>query len=236
MTPARVASLPLAALLLLGQALSEAACVASSDGIRVAVVARSPATAQPTTFLTDRGYTVKLDRAYACIGAIEILPCARATAARTLGPRVAYAHGSGTATKLATPAVIDLLAGGQSLTIGELAPPTSSYCATRVSLLAADNDALGLPAASMSGRSVLLEGTWSRSGEPPHDLRVWASLAADSTCTIGLDLREAKTVTLVVKPSGQRWFDGIDLATESTASIEAKVVAAIASSMTASVP
>jgi len=232
---AKVASAPLAVLLVLAQALGEAACISSSDGIRVAVVARQPGTAQ-TSFVTDRGYTVALDRAYACIGAIEIRPCAAPTARRVLGLRSAHAHGTNTATKLTTPAVIDLLGGNQSLPLGELSPPPSAYCSARVSLLAADDDALGLSTPIVTGRSVLLEGRWSAPAGSPHELRIATSSAADSVSKLGLDLREPKTVTLVVGPEGRRWFDGIDFASEDATAIERQVVAAIAASMVASVP
>lgn len=134
-------------------------------------------------FVTDQGYGVVLQQAYLVVSRVELLPCDPSAAQRVLGAvgkllrpvSVARAHGLSSPTVLATPHVVDLMDEDRNiLSMARMEPPPGQYCGVRLSVEAADADAVGLPAPpddpeaidiDMIGRSLALAGRFVVPGE-----------------------------------------------------------------------
>ena len=118
---------------------------------------------------------VTLTRAWVNVGAVEIFACPPTAFRRTLrflSPiGVAEAHTPGSPTKIGVPHVDDLARpDGEVIDLGTLKPPADTYCQAKVSLDAADDDAVGLPAPSvvpMSGNTIWIEGSVTPAGGGP---------------------------------------------------------------------
>jgi hypothetical protein len=195
----------------------------SKEGVAIAVAIeapRSPAVAAGTrTFNTDRGVGVTLMRGFLSTGSVEIVGCTTARSSwRWLEPfrlREARAHVVGSPTVLGIPAVESLLAdAGTQMKLGELHPPPGSYCKVKQTILAADDDALGLPSdGSMVGMSLLVEGTYVVASGSPQGFRFTSTASFDVETTIdetSLAVDGKHRATLALVKASDRWFDGVD--------------------------
>lgn len=197
----------------------------SQEGITVAVVLEAPSSpprdGSTRSFDTDRGVHVTLERGYLNVGSVEIVACSTATASfrwlEIFGERTAHAHVVGSPTLLGTPAVASLLAEeGARTSVGVLHPPPGSYCRAKQTILAADVDALGLPAdGSMLGKSLLVEGTFSTENGIARRFSLASTASFDVESTISemaLSVDGRRAATIVLTTTSDRWFDGVDFA------------------------
>ncbi|WP_205633658.1 hypothetical protein [Labilithrix luteola] len=195
----------------------------STEGITVSVdieaPAEPPASASTRLFESDRGLRIVLTRGYLTTGSVEILACSAAPSSRAwwqpFRMREVHAHVVGSPTLLGVPNVESLLAASETTTrAGELHPPPGSYCKVKQTILAADGDAIGLPAdGSMLGKSMLVEGTYQADGSSPRAFQLSSTASFDVELTIpetklSTDGRRAARVLLV--KTDAHWFDGVD--------------------------
>jgi hypothetical protein len=190
------------------------ACVLTehSDGIAVEVV---------LTHLPARADAwpagVTLDQAFVSVTGVEIVRCAGdpEAAGSWKWTSVAYAHTSGTPTRLGVPAVEDLLAPAAPRSLGVLHAPPGRYCGVRLTLGPADADALGLEAApGMLDKSALLDGSLHSVCDREQIVEV--TLAAP--VEVSEDALEAQ---LVLRMDASALFDGVDPGDEAGAACAA---------------
>ncbi|MDF2696597.1 MAG: putative lipoprotein, partial [Labilithrix sp.] len=195
----------------------------SKEGITLTVeieAPRSPAVVAGTrTFDTDRSVLVTLTRGFLSTGAVEIFGCTAAGSSwRWVEPlrlHEARAHVVGSPTVLGIPAIESLLATADTrMKVGDLHPPQGTYCKVKQSILAADQDALGLPAdGTMVGKSLLVEGTYLVAGGSAQGFRFTSTASFDVETTIdetSLAIDGTRSATLVLVKASDRWFDGVD--------------------------
>jgi hypothetical protein len=212
--------------------LAFAACASSQEpGMELTItMAVAPRVAGDGSILlpTDTGYTVKLERAYLSLGALEILGCDEpggdALLRRWLGPKPAFAHTPSGPTRIGEPVVVTLLADTPA-DIGALLPPPGDYCETHVEFQAADADARGLPAdVDMVGATLDVAGTWSDADGSGQEfaLRTSTSSARELEQVFSLS-RDERQQTLGLRAIVDGAFDGVDFA-EQTESEQAETV------------
>lgn len=137
----------------------------------------------------------------------------------------AHAHAPGSPAKLGIPVVESLLASaGTRIDVGTMRPPPGHYCRIRYTAFAADADAVGLPAdASMVGRTLRIEGSWSRNGseETPFVVDSALSFKVDLDFPeLSLDTEGTSFAALTIGKSLNRWFDGVDFESDDAEDIE----------------
>ncbi len=223
------------------------ACSTTEPGITV-TLALSPVEQPPLEpelgrrFQTDLGYEVRLLEGFVVLEHLEVYRCdggaspdggghhhhslsfhevkeAAQRFSAWLAPKPAFAHSTGSATRLAAPIVVDLLSpSGPMWQLGELALQPGAYCAVQHSLGPADADAARLTAPSQVGQSLWLSLEVS-GGALSEPLRL--ELASDEVfegfydlpkLELGEDRREA---LIHIVHHGEHWFDEIDF-TEAT--------------------
>ena len=213
---------------LLSSLLSLACSNSDSDGVNVAIDLEAPTSTKSVgaaTWVTDRGFTIQLQKAYLATGSVEILPCVAAM--RSPAPRSpllelfsikeAHAHTEGSPTLLGIPVVESLLAAsGTRIQMGTLAPPPNSYCQVRYTILKADADAVGAPSdGSMLDLSFYVSGTYTSSNGAQ------GSFVASSSKSRELDLPVDTTMlstsgtssaTFIIRKNIDTWFNGVDFA------------------------
>ncbi|MBU8897926.1 hypothetical protein DRW03_15420 [Corallococcus sp. H22C18031201] len=223
---------PLAALALL----CLASCGEREDGLQLtlglALAPRQTRAEEPGTareFVRANGERVVLTRGLVTVGSVELKPCAEGAAwrlLRALSPiGTAEAHSTASPKRLGAPHVIDLARpDGQVLELGTLRPPPGRYCRVRVGFEPADEDAEGLPAASvdvdMAGNSLWLEGTVSPAGggERRPFLLTSSNVATVEVVLDGLTLSaESPRAERVLTLAYDTWLDGVDLSAASAA-------------------
>ncbi len=219
------------------------------SGLSVTVVVDAPLTPARTghevTFTTDLGVVVHLTTAYLSSESAELLPCASAGASLSTTLKTlfaipsAYAHSTGSPTRLGTPVVEDLLRTTGSSPLGTMAPPPAKYCTLRYSVGAADDDAVGLPTdGSMMGKSLHLEGDYAlTAGSASAPLTVDSTEAFDRDLTFdALDLSAAGAhiATIAVDKAMEHWFDGIDFTTTTDDARSRAVLSHVRDSLTVS--
>lgn len=193
----------------------------STEGVTIAVELDAPRTPiEPggaRAFDTDRGVHVVLTRGLLNTGSVEIFACSPSSSWRLLPRfvREAHAHVVGSPTLLGVPAVESLLArDGTWVDVGVLHPPPATYCKIKQTILAADQDAPGLPPdGSMIGKSLLVEGTYATGSGAPREFHLSSTASFDVTFTvaeIALSVEGKRTAHLVLSKVGDRWFDGVD--------------------------
>jgi hypothetical protein len=142
----------------------------------------------PRVLAGPNGSVVTLTRGWVNVGAVEIFACPPTAFRRTLrflDPiGVAEAHTPGSPTKIGVPHVDDLARpDGAAIDFGTFKPPADTYCQAKVSLDAADADAMGLPAPSvvpMSGNTIWIEGSVSPAGGGPgQDFTLTSAVEVD---------------------------------------------------------
>jgi hypothetical protein len=142
----------------------------------------------PRVLTGPNGSVVTLTRGWVNVGAVEIFACPPTAFRRTLrflSPiGVAEAHTPGSPTKIGIPHVDDLARpDGEVIDFGTFKPPADTYCQAKVSLDAADDDAVGLPAPSvvpMSGNTIWIEGSVNPGGEGPgQDFTLTSAVEVD---------------------------------------------------------
>ncbi len=201
-----------------------AACSSDRKGISVDVVvdgpSSPPATGETRTVQSDRGYTVTVTRGFLAASGFDLGACPEAHRFdwQRLIEGTAEAHQTGSPTHVGVP-LVEPLVTDASTTMGTLAPPPGSYCTGTLTLAAADPDAPGLPGADMVGRSLWIEGTWTRADGTSGDVSIASSwsfdtgaLALPSPLVLGSGGEEH--ATLVVTAVADHWFDGVELATD----------------------
>jgi hypothetical protein len=209
-------------------ALAAASCIVREPGTRVEVDALSHAGGTSRATLTsDQGYHVQLDELYIVLSRVELVPCPGAQRAsllrEVLGPSIAYAHGTNTATAWSVPYVLAPLHDDAPVPIAVLHPPAITYCGLRVSLEAADADAERVPhAIDLNGLSMYVSGSYDLddSGRPGVDFRYQSFVSS----TMELPLVDAAgqpsvlalsednlEVNLRIEISYQQLFDGLAL-------------------------
>ncbi|MFM7203937.1 MAG: hypothetical protein ACKO6N_24415 [Myxococcota bacterium] len=120
------------------------------------------------SFETAEGMLITLDAAYVTLSSLELVACELAARVRPTAWRsVVWAHGTSTPTLLASPFVNGLERPDlEPASLGLLKPPPGSYCALRVTLAPADEDAAGLPAnKAVVGQTLWLQGSWRKDSE-----------------------------------------------------------------------
>jgi len=126
------------------------------------------------TFGNSEGITITITRAYIDIGSVELeSDCGNSEFAqlpqKILGWFIptANAHSASTPTRIGEPHVISITGADlEAIELGSIAPAAGTYCGATVELTAADDDATGLPDdADMIGRSVHIEGSYSKPGD-----------------------------------------------------------------------
>ncbi len=198
-----------------------AGCSASTTpGIQVAVVLDAPSSPRVTdvsrVIQTNRGFSVALTRGYLSTATIELIACSTtATFWNPFAIHAAYAHTTGSPTRLGVPIVESLIAAAPGrVPVGDLRPPAGAYCRARLTLAPADGDALGLPSdTDMVGKTFLAVGTYARAGqeERPFSMSSAASLDVETafpSTTLSSD--ERRTSSLRVTKVADHWFDNID--------------------------
>lgn len=196
----------------------------STEGVTVDVAVEAPSSPPVTrgarTFDTDGGVHVVLTRGYLNTGSLEIFACdgtPTSSSFSVFALRRAYAHSVGSPTSLGVPLVQSLLeAAGATRAEGTLHPPPASYCRVKRTIAAADPDALGTPAdGSMTGKSLLVEGTYAVSGGAPTPFSFASTASFDLETIVDattLSTEGRRTATVVLSWNGDRWFDGVDFA------------------------
>jgi hypothetical protein len=194
------------------------------------------------TFTTNRGVSLRIVRAFLVTHSAELLQCpptAFERARSILAMRSAYAHGTATATRLATPVVEDMLRAPRASTfLGTLRPPPGDYCTLRYSIGAADDDALGLPTeVNIVGESLHIEGTYALVANPVSTPFVIAtSVSFDRDLELNRMMLSAsgrQSAAIAIGKSMETWFDGIDFATASSEELAAAVTARVRASLVA---
>jgi hypothetical protein len=185
--------------------------------VSLRVVSRSVGLEAGASVENDLGFSFALTSALFTNVAFEVVPCK--SALRSLYDAAipnARAHGVSTPTRLSVPTVEDALAT-EALELGELSPPAGRYCALLLELGPADSDAEGLDAAPETlGKSLLLRGSASSSAGSDEPFAIESETALETTRELELSLDEShREVTLVVEHDAARWFDGVDIATQS---------------------
>ncbi|QDG53079.1 hypothetical protein FIV42_20720 [Persicimonas caeni] len=193
--------------------------------------------------VNDLGFEVRVDAAYLVTDTVTLLACDEVddprdlpgfslrTLTRALLPS-AHAHGPTTPTRLGTPHV-EALVGASSRSshpwrIGEFLPPPGDYCAVRLDVRAADDDAIGLPAdVDMVGRTLYVRGTYLAPDEdaPNENAPKPFELATGAAFDIELDKvasttgaaapwsfprSGAKTGRVILNKNMAAWFEGVD--------------------------
>lgn len=182
----------------------------------------------PRVVTGANGAVITVTRAWVNVGAVEILPCPATAWRRTLrfvSPiGIAEAHTTGSPTEIGVPHVDDLARPDrQVLDFGTFKPPANSYCQARVSLDAADDDAVGLPAPSvvpMSGNTVWIEGTVSPvGGGPIQDFTLSSEAEAEGLVSFVGSGGAASPIALTSAGTARsarvvlrydRWFSSVD--------------------------
>jgi hypothetical protein len=195
-------------------------CSSSEAGLAVDVQLVSPR-AGSAPIVSDRGYTVSVERGYLAVGSAELEGCA--TARRPSfdlpwGPSVAFAHTMSSPTRIGSPSVLSLVdQESAEQPFGSLGPPPGEYCSLRVGLEPADADAAGLPSdVDLVGVTLWLEGTYRDSSGTEKAFSVASAKALEESVPFDeLELGDdaEQEVTLAVSIPTSHWFDGIDLAT-----------------------
>jgi hypothetical protein len=161
---------------------------------------------------TDRGYDVRLRRAYLASSAVEIFPCARPSVADWLIGR-AEAHPTASPTRLAA-AIVEPLTGAGPRSLGQIRPPPDHYCRISYTSGPADRDASGMPDDGvMLGKTLYLEGTSRPTGEAD-----WQPLVVSSSSSFSVEVDVAGELfgastqpTIVIRKQAERWLDQVDL-------------------------
>jgi hypothetical protein len=214
-------------------AVAVAGCTSEDAGVTLdlGLVHQQPGTSQnglPRVLAGQSGSVITLTRAWVNVGAVEILPCPATAwhrALRFLSPiGVADAHTAGSPTKIGVPHVDDLARpDGQSMDFGTFKPPADTYCQATVSLDAADDDAVGLPAPSvvpMSGNTIWIEGTVSPAGGgSPQTFTLTSAAEVDSTVAFISTAGAASPIALKTAGTARsarvvlrydQWFSTVD--------------------------
>jgi hypothetical protein len=149
--------------------------------------------------------------------AVELLPCP--SAARWLSEALvgtAHAHGTSTPTRLAVP-TIESASARDDVVLGALHPPAQRYCEVRYSVGAADADAVGIADAPEMERHSLLARGFDVSADAPAEFEIGGQLAFDVLAPVELDVSHGEQRTVRIERDPERWFDGVDLATQDDA-------------------
>lgn len=201
------------------------ACVWTLDedaGNRVAVTIApttwpppADATGRLGTFVRADGAHFLLERAYLAWARLELVACDGEVVSIPLAPLsgMARAHTTTSRTELAHPWVEPLVTAEPTL-LGELAPPSATYCKVIVGAAAAPLGADGAPPdlPALEGASLYLEGFYRPSGAldwQPFTLRETASFDV----IVPLDARriaDGQALALTLTKDARAWFDGVD--------------------------
>jgi hypothetical protein len=125
----------------------------------------------------------------------------------------AFAHGTSNPSRLAVPTVLSALRG-PVLELGELAPPSGSYCSVRYHVAPADDDAEGLLAApAMRGMSLDVRGAFLAASGAEETFEILSQRTLDVILPLELDLSASRSrVHLVVRSALERWPSGREFA------------------------
>lgn len=193
--------------------------------------ATQAAGAKTFTFSSAPGDSITLTRAYLVISSATIESSCGASFSASLEGILDFlispvsAHTTTTPTSTGEPYVINLLADdNQSVSIGNLSPPTDDYCGLRLDLLAADADAVNLPIGSgepdMVGKTIHIEGTYSLSGGGSGNIHMstGASLINRDVMLSALLMISGSNLNgqVDIGINYDTWFNGVDLATLET--------------------
>ena len=225
------------ALLLITAASVISSCSSSSGsavgGTQVTINARpSPAvtlaqSAGDKTFTNDLGDSITLTQAYVVISNATIeSTCGvsfSAAAEQLLNFIIpqAQAHTNSTPTSTGDPYVVNLLnADNESVQIGTLSPPAATYCGVGLNLLAADADAINLPAAAgapnMVGKSIYIEGRYILAGGGSGNILISTGAALSSRNVLLPSLMQLSasnlSASVEIVLNYDSWFNAIDLA------------------------
>jgi len=182
----------------------------------------------PRSLTGPGGLAITVTRGWVNVGAVEIFACpptAFRQLLRFLDPLgVAEAHIPGSPTKIGVPHVDDLARpDGQPIDFGTLTPPADTYCQAKVSLDAADADAVGLPAPSvvpMDGNTIWIEGfVTPPGGGSEQDFTLTSAVEADGQVPFLSASGAASPIALTSAGTARsarivlrydRWFASID--------------------------
>jgi hypothetical protein len=112
------------------------------------------------------GTIIEIRELYLVIYALEVHRCveARSSLERLSPISEAHAHVPSSATRLGIPVVVDLLGRpGRARAVGEIAPPTGTYCKLYAIVAPADEDAMNptrVARDAIAERSLLVRGRW----------------------------------------------------------------------------
>lgn len=173
----------------------------------------------PRSFETVEGVEVTLSTAYLTLSSLELVACEQARAAAPLAwTSVAWAHGTSTPTLLASPFVNGLERPDLEPALwGVVKPPPGTYCALRVTLAPADEDAAGLPANhAVVGQTLWLQGSWwSEEQAEPIPLEVRVSLVGVATLPLPngpwILTGEESLPTFRLKLAYDQWLENVPL-------------------------
>lgn len=162
-------------------------------------------------FENDEGYLITLDRAFIVVTSVELVPCGNLDA-EAIGP----VHVPSTPLKSGIPVVADVSEIiGEEYPVAELAPPVGEYCAIRIQIGPADDDAEGLPDdPDMVGLSIYLEGEYD--DEEPFLITSASSftgtieLKDESGNSSPLQLDEPGRTHVLAGAAYDTWLDGVD--------------------------
>ena len=214
-------------------AAAASACSSEDPGVSLdlGLVHQQPSTSLPglpRSLSGPNGLAITVTRGWVNVGAVEIFACppsAFRQLLRALDPiGVAQAHTPGSPTKIGVPHVDDLARpDGQPIDFGTLTPPAGTYCQAKVSIDAADGDAVGLPPSSvvpMNGNSVWIEGFVSPpGGGAEQDFTLTSAVEADGQVPFVSSAGSASPIALTSAGTARsarvvlrydRWFDSID--------------------------
>ncbi len=231
----------LSAIALLGMT-SLPQCAQVSDGIEVDVAYQPEAT--PAQIRTDRGYSVRLERALIVIGEVELIRCDNLVLDlwELVAPAQARAHSFSSPTSLGVPFVIDLMeSAGTPLFAGTLRPPPDRYCGIRVVVMPADQDAEGLTEANadMMHHSVLIAGRvedTTTGDETPLLARIGEVLESEILFDPPLVFDSPVLESVSIQIDHTKWFDGIDFASQDSDAVRQRITENVQSSLRAILP
>jgi hypothetical protein len=190
-----------------------AACSSETQrGIEVRLLSEPGELSTPATVRTLNDAVVRLDALSWTYTEVELVPCTTLSrrAYDWLVPN-AQAHGASTATRLSAP-VVQSLGSREPAVFGVLRPPAARYCALKVTLAAADEDAAGLSQnPSMLAKSLDVRGAFGDAAPSLRDFASSTSASAHASVPLDLDLEsEPRDVALALTRDPAGWFTHLD--------------------------